>query len=44
MPRYTKKELKRRNHIIQSQILLGNFINKELMNELVNLFDAKIRR
>jgi hypothetical protein len=41
MPRYTQKELKRRNRIIQSQILIGNFMNKELMNQLVNLFDAK---
>ncbi len=41
MKRYTKKELKRRNRIIQSQILLGNFMNKELINELVNLFDQK---
>ena len=32
-------ELKKRKNIFDTQILFNNFLNKELINELMNLFD-----
>ncbi len=37
---YTPDELVKRNKIIQSQIQFGNFLDSDIINKLVNLFDA----
>lgn len=39
MAKYTQNELNKRDNIIKSQILFGNFLNKEIINELINLFE-----
>lgn len=39
MLRFTKEELEKRNIIMQSQLLLGNFLNVDIINRLIHLFD-----
>jgi hypothetical protein len=36
---YTQKELLKRNKIIQSQIMFGNFLDSYIINKLIHLFD-----
>lgn len=38
MLRFSKEELQKRNAIIQSQLLLGNFLNTDVINRLIHLF------
>lgn len=37
--KYNQSELGRRNKIIQSQVIFGNFLDSEITNKLINLFD-----
>lgn len=39
MSQYTQNELNERSKIMSSQIIFNNFLNRELINELINLFD-----
>jgi hypothetical protein len=39
MSRYSNEELYKRNKIIKSQLLLGNFLNVDIINKLIHLFD-----
>ena len=39
MKRYTQNELNKRNKIIKSHVLFGNFLDRDIINRLVNLFD-----
>jgi hypothetical protein len=39
MSKYSQQQLNKRERIIQSQVLFGNFLNSEIINNLVLLFD-----
>jgi hypothetical protein len=39
MKRYTQNELNTRNKIIKSHVLFGNFLDRDIINRLINLFD-----
>ena len=41
MSRYTQTQLNERSAIIQSQKLFGNFLDADIINKLIQLFDNK---
>lgn len=42
MAYYSKQQLLQRDNIIQSQLLFGKFLNRDIVNALINLFDDGI--
>ena len=41
MAYYSKQQLQQRDNIIKSQLLFGNFLNRDIINALIHLFDKE---